>query len=120
MPQGNEKTSDRVVEPRTTLKDYQDSTGRGSQDRQNLDKQQTDAADVKEGKEENLKFREGSDDMPELKDDHEPKKDEQFTLDLSEPPPEVMEYARREVGETDEVKCQTLQELRDMIYGNSS
>ncbi|KAI4502128.1 hypothetical protein M0802_002810 [Mischocyttarus mexicanus] len=55
--------------------------------------------------------------MPELK--HEQlivPNDEIVDLDLDEPPPEVMEYARRELGETDEVKCQTLQELRDMIY----
>lgn len=56
-------------------------------------------------------------DMPELKD-QELEVDEQVSLDLSEPSPEVMEYARKELGETDEVKCQTLQELRDMIYGN--
>ncbi|XP_034941872.1 alpha-tocopherol transfer protein-like [Chelonus insularis] len=43
--------------------------------------------------------------------------DEELDLDLSEElPPEVMEYAKRELGETEEVKCQTLQELRDMIY----
>ncbi|KAH0554346.1 hypothetical protein KQX54_009769 [Cotesia glomerata] len=45
-------------------------------------------------------------------------KDEELDLDLEEISPEVMEYAKRELGETDEVKCQTLQELRDMIYGN--
>lgn len=44
--------------------------------------------------------------------------DEELTLDLEEPSPEVMEYARKELGETEEVKCQTLQELREMIYGN--
>lgn len=44
--------------------------------------------------------------------------DEELDLDLEELSPEVMEYAKRELGETDEVKCQTLQELRDMIYGN--
>ncbi|XP_043491337.1 alpha-tocopherol transfer protein-like isoform X1 [Polistes fuscatus] len=54
--------------------------------------------------------------MPELKDEQIELNDEIVNLDLDEPPPEVMEYARREVGETDEVKCQTLQELRDMIY----
>ncbi|XP_053594282.1 alpha-tocopherol transfer protein [Microplitis demolitor] len=42
--------------------------------------------------------------------------DEELDLDLEELSPEVMEYAKRELGETDEVKCQTLQELRDMIY----
>ncbi|KAF7409766.1 hypothetical protein HZH68_004147 [Vespula germanica] len=54
--------------------------------------------------------------MPELKDELIEHDDEIVNLDLDEPPPEVMEYARREVGETDEVKCQTLQELRDLIY----
>ncbi|XP_051153477.1 alpha-tocopherol transfer protein-like isoform X2 [Leptopilina boulardi] len=42
--------------------------------------------------------------------------EEELTLDLEEPSQEVMEYARRELGETEEVKCQTLQELREMIY----
>ncbi|XP_033207200.1 alpha-tocopherol transfer protein-like isoform X3 [Belonocnema kinseyi] len=42
--------------------------------------------------------------------------EENLTLDFEEPSPEVMEYARRELGESDEVKCQTLQELREMIY----
>lgn len=41
-----------------------------------------------------------------------------ISLDLGEPSPEVMEYARVVLGETDEVKCQTLQDLREMIYGN--
>ncbi|KAH0551184.1 hypothetical protein KQX54_000612, partial [Cotesia glomerata] len=43
-------------------------------------------------------------------------KDEELDLDLEEISPEVMEYAKRELGETDEVKCQTLQELRDMRF----
>ncbi|XP_043288210.1 clavesin-2-like isoform X2 [Venturia canescens] len=43
--------------------------------------------------------------------------DEELDLDLDEPSSlEVIEYARHELGETDEIKCQTLQELRDMIY----
>lgn len=54
--------------------------------------------------------------MPELKDELIVPDDEIVNLDLDEPPPEVMEYARRELGETDEVKCRTLQELRDLIY----
>ncbi|XP_017766981.1 PREDICTED: alpha-tocopherol transfer protein-like isoform X2 [Eufriesea mexicana] len=54
--------------------------------------------------------------MPELKDDQVQVNDEEVCLDLGEPSPEVMEYARRELGETDDVKCRTLQELRDMIY----
>lgn len=56
--------------------------------------------------------------MPELKDDQAEFDDEEVCLNLGEPSPEVMEYARRELGETEEVKCQTLQELRDMVYGN--
>lgn len=71
-------------------------------------------ADVKE----NLEFHKGTDEMPELKDDQLLQDDEQISLDFSIPP-EIVEYARRVLGETDEVKCQTLQELRDMIYGNS-
>lgn len=59
------------------------------------------------------------DGMPELKDDRDqPLDDEEVCLDLGEPSPEVIDYARRELGETDDVKCRTLQELRDMIYGN--
>lgn len=54
--------------------------------------------------------------MPELKDELIEPDDEIVNLDLDEPPPEVMEYARRELGETEEVKCQTLQEFRDLIY----
>ncbi|XP_076764326.1 alpha-tocopherol transfer protein isoform X2 [Xylocopa sonorina] len=59
---------------------------------------------------------EDEDRMPELKGDQLQTDDEEVCLDLGEPSPEVMEYARRELGETDEVKCSTLQELRDMIY----
>ncbi|XP_032668648.1 alpha-tocopherol transfer protein isoform X2 [Odontomachus brunneus] len=111
----NEYTS--VVEPKTTPGDHQDSTGRGSEDRLNIDKQQADAADTADAKrEEKLKFRDGPDNMPELNDNHGVQEDEQLSLDLNEPTSEVMEYARRELGETDEVKCQTLQEFRDMIY----
>ncbi|XP_033334935.2 alpha-tocopherol transfer protein [Megalopta genalis] len=55
--------------------------------------------------------------MPEPGDqEQELPDDEEVCLDLGEPSPEVMEYARRELGETEEVKCQTIQELRDMIY----
>ncbi|XP_017882024.1 alpha-tocopherol transfer protein-like isoform X2 [Ceratina calcarata] len=55
--------------------------------------------------------------MPELNDDVDDElDDEQVCLDLSEPSPEVMEYARRELGETEDVKCKSLEELRDMIY----
>lgn len=59
----------------------------------------------------------GVSEMPELNDDVDDElDDEQVCLDLSEPSPDVMEYARRELGETEDVKCRTLQELRDMIY----
>lgn len=54
--------------------------------------------------------------MPELKTEDTFEVGE-VTLDLSEPSAEVMEYATRELGETEEVKCLTLQELREMIYG---
>ncbi|XP_003691963.3 alpha-tocopherol transfer protein isoform X1 [Apis florea] len=61
----------------------------------------------------------GGDGMPE--DDRrgevdDPLDDEEVCLDLGEPSQEVIDYARRELGETDDVKCRTLQELRDMIY----
>lgn len=39
-------------------------------------------------------------------------------LDLVSIPPEVEEYARSELGETEEVKTRTISELQDMIYGN--
>lgn len=38
-------------------------------------------------------------------------------LDLTTIPPEVEEYARNELGETEEMKTRTISELRDMIYG---
>lgn len=38
-------------------------------------------------------------------------------LDLETIPPEVAEYARTEIGETDELKTRTISELQDMIYG---
>jgi len=70
-------------------------------------------------KEEDLELCKSAEDMPELRDDQdELLADEQLRLNLDEPPPEILEYARRELGETDEVKCQMLQEFRDMIYGN--
>lgn len=55
--------------------------------------------------------------MPEPKS-YELQDDEELTLDLEEPSGEVLEYAKWELGETEEVKCQTLHELREMIYGN--
>ncbi|KOC62670.1 Alpha-tocopherol transfer protein-like [Habropoda laboriosa] len=54
--------------------------------------------------------------MPELKDEEVQVNDEEVCLDLGEPSPEVMEYARRELGETEDAKCRTLHEFRDMIF----
>ncbi|XP_066588455.1 alpha-tocopherol transfer protein-like isoform X2 [Prorops nasuta] len=51
------------------------------------------------------------------KDGRVTRKDEELILDFEEPTDEeTLEFARTEVGESDEVKCQTLQELRDLIY----
>ena len=55
--------------------------------------------------------------MPEPKEPSAKPDDEELTLDLDVIPEEVLEYARCELGETDEVKCQTIHELREMIYG---
>lgn len=38
-------------------------------------------------------------------------------LDLVTIPPEVEEYARTELGETEEIKTRTISELQDLIYG---
>lgn len=108
MPQGND--SGRVGTWRP-VEDHDFSIGGDSKDQRTLGKQ---TSDVKE--QENLKPREGIDNMPELENNQELKNDEVVTLDLCEPSPEVMEYARRVLGETDEVKCQSLQEFSDMIY----
>lgn len=112
MPQDNQRISNGVGSETITTKHQQDDKPeKDSGDQGTHDEQE---ADVKE----DLEFRKGTDEMPELKDDQLLRDDEQISLDFNVPP-EVMEYARRELGETDEVKCQTLQELRDMIYGNS-
>jgi hypothetical protein len=95
-----------------SVKDRQDDAAKDSKDWEKQAK-----VDVK--KEKNLELCKGADNMPELKNEPKLLEDEQITLDLNEPPPEVMEYAKREIGETDEVKCLMLQELRDLIYGNS-
>lgn len=112
MPQDSQTISNIVVVPETIpIKHHQDDKPeKDSRDQRTFDEQE---ANVKE----NLEFHKGADEMPELKDDQLLRDDEQISLDFSIPP-EVMEYARRVLGETDEVKCQTLQELRDMIYGN--
>lgn len=112
MPQDNEKNSN-SVRSRTPTKDHNLLTESDSKDQPIFDRQKD--LDVKG--QEDLEACKGADDMPELKNDQEElMEDEQITLDLCEPPPEVVEYARRELGETEEVKCQTLQEFRDMIY----
>lgn len=114
MPQGNEKTSNGAGS-RTPTKDHHSPLiASDAEDQKTLGKEKS---DVKE--QEDLEFCEGTDNMPELKDP-ELEDDEQVNLDLKDPPPEVMEYARRELGETDEIKCQSLQEFRDIIYGNSN
>ncbi|XP_018345677.1 PREDICTED: alpha-tocopherol transfer protein-like isoform X2 [Trachymyrmex septentrionalis] len=105
---GNEKNSN-CDESRTPANDHELSIESDSENQRILSKQ---TSDVKQ--QEDLKTCKGADNMPEL--ENYDKDDEQITLDLSEPPPEVMEYARRELGETEEVKCQTLQEFRDMIF----
>lgn len=111
MPQGNKKTS-YGVESRTPTKDHHSSLiASDAEDQKTFGKENSDV------KKQDLELCEGTDNMPELKDP-ELEDDEQISLDLTDPPPEVMEYARRELGETDEVKCQSLQEFRDMIYGN--
>lgn len=108
MPQDNE-TSSNGVESKTPTKDHNRLIESDLEDQSTLDRPKS---DVK--RQEDLEPCKGADDMPELKKEQE--NDEQICLDLDDPPPEVMEYARRELGETDEVKCQTLQEFRDMIY----
>lgn len=108
MPQEKEKTSHGVGSGTVTNDSHGPSIGSDAEDQGIVGKEKSDV-------EKNLE----SADMPELENQEEQlENDEQIGLDLNEPPPEVMEYARRELGETDEVKCQTLQEFRDMIYGN--
>ncbi|KAL6433096.1 hypothetical protein ACFW04_006396 [Cataglyphis niger] len=104
----NQRISNGVGSETITTKHQQnDKPEKDSRDQESHDEQE---ADDKEDPE----FRKDTE-MPELKNDQLLRDDEQISLDFSVPP-EVMEYARRELGETDEVKCQTLQELRDMIY----
>lgn len=108
MLQEDEKTS--TGGPRAVPAKKNCEAGRDSKDREVPGKRKAD--------DEDLELYKGAEDMPELKDeDQELWEDEQISLDLGEPPLEILEYARRELGETDEVKCQMLQELRDMIYG---
>ncbi|KAF2879460.1 hypothetical protein ILUMI_26707 [Ignelater luminosus] len=37
-------------------------------------------------------------------------------LDLGEPPQEILDYAKKELGEDPETRCQVLEEFRDLIY----
>ncbi|XP_072758675.1 alpha-tocopherol transfer protein [Anoplolepis gracilipes] len=107
MPQDSQRISN-GDEPETIPKHRQDDKPEKDSGNQGALGEQE--ADIKE----DLEFCKGTE-MPELKDDQLLQDDEQISLDFSIPP-EVQEYARRVLGETDEVKCQTLQELRDMIY----
>lgn len=110
MLQENEKNGN--VGPWT--KEKQNDAEKNHEDQEILGKKKADVV-----KEKDLKVHKHDDDMPELTGD-QVLLDEQIYLDLNEPPSDVMEYARRELGETEEVKCQMLQELRDMIYGKSN
>lgn len=38
-------------------------------------------------------------------------------LDLSPPSEELLEFARKEINEDPETRCQVISDLRDMIYG---
>lgn len=38
-------------------------------------------------------------------------------LDLGAPPKELLEFARKELGENPETRVQVLEDLRDYIYG---
>lgn len=40
-----------------------------------------------------------------------------FELDFGEPPDELLEYARKNIGENPETRCQVISEFRDLIYG---
>ena len=114
MPQEKNKSSNGVGSSKIPVKDRQDDAAGDSKNREIQGKRKVDVK--KKG---NLEFCKGADNMPELKDEPKLLEDEQLSLDLTEIPPEVMDYARKQVGETDEVKCQMLQEFRDLIYGNS-
>lgn len=106
MPQENEKTGN----AESWTKERKNDAENNHEDREILGGKKTDVVVEKD-------LRVLKDGMPEFTNDQELLDDEQIRLDLSEPSPDVMEYARRELGETEEVKCQMLQELRDMIYG---
>lgn len=51
--------------------------------------------------------------LPALPDVH----DDKVALHLGEPGEELKDYARKILGETEETKTRSLQELKDIIYG---
>nr|XP_031849804.1 alpha-tocopherol transfer protein-like isoform X1 [Nomia melanderi] len=106
MPQGDENAIEAVIPAEKDRLEYDKGEVIG-EDRPLLGEK---IDDRKRGRLEDLTG------MPEPEDDQVQPDDEEVNLDTGEPSPEVMEYARRELGETEEVKCQTIQELRDMIY----
>lgn len=114
----NQKTTNQDVSKpvisSTKNGDRSDETGSGSQDRSFFNKKKGSVEQQDE-----LQYCTETDNMPEpQQNEQELRSDEELSLNLNEPSPEIMEYARRELGETDEVKCQMIQELRDMVYGN--
>lgn len=46
-----------------------------------------------------------------------PTPDYSVELELGEPPPEILQYARENCGEDPDTKLQAVSELRDQIYG---
>lgn len=46
-----------------------------------------------------------------------PEEDFSVDLDLGEPPPELMKFAREYVGEDPDTRAKCIQDLRDLIYG---
>lgn len=38
-------------------------------------------------------------------------------LELGEPPQELLDWAKREIGENPETRCQVISDFRDMIFG---
>lgn len=46
-----------------------------------------------------------------------PSPDLNVEVELGEPPPDVLEYARAHCGEDPNTRLQAIYELRDMIYG---
>lgn len=48
-----------------------------------------------------------------------PSPDYSADLDLGEPPPELLEFARLHCGEDPDMRLQAIADLRDMIYGKT-